>query len=160
MTVQEPQALQSVLHFHKTFNAYIGQEFSMPSKDVCELRVALLQEELDELKVAIAQGDLVEALDALTDLQYVLSGAVIARWAHPLFADAFAEVQRSNMSKTCKTVEEAEKTQHYYQTERNTPCTIHQKDDVYIVLRDTDNKVLKSVDYSPADLETVIANHT
>lgn len=34
------------------------------------------QEELNELKEAIAQNDLVEVADALADLQYVLSGAV------------------------------------------------------------------------------------
>ena len=41
------------------------------------LRVNLLREELKELEAAIADNDLVEVADALADLQYVLSGAVL-----------------------------------------------------------------------------------
>ena len=37
----------------------------------------LLPEELNELKQAIEDNDLVEIADALCDLQYVLSGAVL-----------------------------------------------------------------------------------
>ena len=44
--------------------------------------------------------------DALADLQYVLAGAVLEFGMGDRFASIFNEVQRSNMSKACTTVEE------------------------------------------------------
>ena len=62
------------------------------------------------MKEAIEQNDLVEVADALADIQYVLAGAVHEFGLGEKFADLFDEVQRSNMSKACKTREEAERT--------------------------------------------------
>lgn len=42
------------------------------------LRLSLLREELEELRLAVAEADRVGVLDALTDLQYVLDGAFLA----------------------------------------------------------------------------------
>lgn len=64
-----------------------------------DFRVALLQEELNELTAAIAAGDEVEVLDALTDLQYVLDGAFLSLGFHKMKRLAFDEVHRSNLSK-------------------------------------------------------------
>jgi len=58
-----------------------------------------LAEELDELKEALAAGDMVETLDALIDLQYVLDGAFLSFGLHGVKTAAFNEVHRSNMSK-------------------------------------------------------------
>ncbi len=63
------------------------------------LRLHLLQEELAELAEAMLEDDLVGCLDALCDLQYVLSGAVLSLGLQDVFDEAFAEVHRSNMSK-------------------------------------------------------------
>ncbi len=62
-----------------------------------KLRLNLLQEELDELREALEQGNIVEALDALTDLQYVLDGAYLSFGLQALKKAAFDEVHRSNM---------------------------------------------------------------
>ena len=43
-------ALNQVAEFHKTFNAPILDTPQIPSKERCELRISLLQEELNELK--------------------------------------------------------------------------------------------------------------
>jgi predicted HAD superfamily Cof-like phosphohydrolase len=56
--------LEKVKCFHDTFNAPVLDTPQMPSEDRCELRVELLQEELNELKLAIENDDLVEILDA------------------------------------------------------------------------------------------------
>jgi predicted HAD superfamily Cof-like phosphohydrolase len=70
---------------------------SFPSTEVIGLRLALIQEELEELEDAIDQRDLVEVADALTDLLYVIYGA---GHAFGLDLDAcFEEVHASNMSK-------------------------------------------------------------
>ena len=46
-------ALNQVAEFHKTFNAPILDTPQIPSKERCELRISLLQEELNELKVLL-----------------------------------------------------------------------------------------------------------
>jgi len=154
--LKNPKVLDSVLAFHKMFDAYIWTTPHIPSKDVCDLRVWLLQEELDELKEAIDNGDLVEIADAFTDIQYVLSGAIISFGMQDIFAELFEEVQSSNMSKACETREEAEKTVQKYAW-LDQQWTIKEKDDKYLVLRDTDNKVLKSINYKPADIQWILS---
>lgn len=152
----EPTALNDVAAFHDTFNLPIEPQPVIPAPKRCELRVSLLQEELDELKQAISDGDLVEVADALSDLQYVLSGAVLEFGLGDHFAALFAEVQRSNMSKTCKTLAVAQATQQHYLDTKGVTSHIIEKNGEYLVYRDTDKKVLKSVAYSPADLKKII----
>ena len=85
----------------KTFMETFGQEVktkpSFSSDKVNTLRYELIEEELDELKVAMENKDLLEVADALTDILYVTYGA-----GHAFGIDldkCFEEVQRSNMSK-------------------------------------------------------------
>jgi len=156
MTYQEPQGLNSVKKFHDLFNAYVWNKPHIPAKEIAEFRVRLLQEELDELKEAIANNDLVEVADALTDIQYVLSGAVLSFWMQDICNDLFEEVQFSNMSKACKSMEEAEATVEYYKNERDTEGYIKQQGELFLVYRKSDDKVLKSVNYHQADLAPII----
>lgn len=60
--------------------------------------------------------------------------------------DAFAEVQASNMSKTCATVDEAEETIRV-RSEEHGPCYYKEVEGVYIVYRESDDKVMKSINY-------------
>jgi len=152
MTIVEPEALNDVKKFHELFNAYIGNTPHIPPTDVCELRVNLLQEELDELKQAIEDKNIVEIADALVDLQYVLSGAVLSFGLQDMFAELFAEVQYSNMSKACSTQEEADETASYYKEHKQVDSIITEKDGKYIVNRVGDKKTLKSINYHPANL--------
>lgn len=152
----EPNALNDVALFHDTFNLPIISEPAIPSKDRCNLRIALLTEELDELREALDNNDIVEAADALADLQYVLSGAIIELGLANRFKAIFDEVQRSNMSKTCKTMAEAEATLAYYRTEKDTEGYIVEKNNEYLVYRTSDKKVLKSINYSAADIKGLV----
>ena len=65
----------------------------------------------------------------------------------------FDEVQRSNMSKACGSMEEALSTQEMYLREKSTESSIVLKGDKYLVYRKEDGKVLKSVAYSPAQIK-------
>ena len=159
MTLPEPQALNSVMDFHRLFGAYIWDKPHIPDAKTCELRINLLQEELNELKDAIANNDLTEVADALTDMQYVLSGAVISFGLQDFFVNLFDEVQRSNMSKACTTQEEAQETIKKYES-LDQQGSIIEKNGVYLVLREMDKKVLKSVSYSPANLQDIIHKYT
>ena len=154
--MQKLDSLNQVAQFHQTFGAPILAEPTIPSTDRCGLRVSLLAEELDELKEAIAANDLVEIADALCDLQYVLSGAVLEFGLGEKFVDLFNEVQRSNMSKACQSLEEAEYTVKFYQDKDGTEAEIKEEHGVWKVFRKSDNKVLKSINYSPADLVSIL----
>ena len=148
--------LQSVSEFHETFKAPILESPQIPSKERCELRVSLLQEELNELKQAIEDNDLVEIADALADLQYVLSGAILEFGLKEKFNTLFDEVQRSNMIKACNSQQEALATLSHYKQKDGTEGRYEQVNGKYIVYRSADNKVLKSVGFSPASLEDII----
>ncbi len=154
--MKDPKSLTSVAAFHQTFQHPILDTPQIPSEQRCQLRINLLAEELDELRKAVEDKDLVEIADALCDLQYVLSGAVLEFGLKDKFSDLFDEVQRSNMSKACKTVEEAEVTMQFYKDRDGVESYYKEKDGLYLVFRTADNKTLKSVNYSPADLSSVL----
>lgn len=157
--MQEPKALNSVAEFHKTFKHPILDEPKIPSEDRCKLRVSLIAEELKELEEAIVAKDLVEVADALCDIQYVLSGAILEFGLGDKFKALFDEVQRSNMSKTCKDMAEAEATQAHYLAKDGTESYIEESDGHFLVYRKSDNKTLKSVNYSPADLKSILSDN-
>ena len=48
---------------------------------------------------AARAGDLVEVLDALADIGYILAGTIINHGMQDIYDDAFNEVHRSNMAK-------------------------------------------------------------
>lgn len=155
----DPKSLTSVADFHKTFKHPVLPAPAIPDEKRCKLRVALLAEELNELQEAIAAKDLTEVADALCDLQYVLSGAVLEFGLAEKFAELFDEVQRSNMSKACKTKQEAEETVEHYQN-KGVACFYEEADGHYLVYRTEDRKTLKSIYYSPADLEGILMKDT
>jgi len=83
--------------FMKTFGQEVKTKASFSTDKINELRLSLIQEELDELSEAIKNKDLLEVADALTDILYVTYGA-----GHAFGIDldkCFEEVQNSNMSK-------------------------------------------------------------
>jgi predicted HAD superfamily Cof-like phosphohydrolase len=152
-----PGALSSVAEFHTLFRCPVVETPQMPSADRCKLRVSLLQEEVQELEVAIAQSNLIEVADALADIQYVLSGAVLEFGMGSTFQTLFDEVHRSNMSKACATPEEAEETRRHYLQNKKTESYAEQVEPgKWLVYRQGDNKALKSVRYSPANLGGVL----
>lgn len=154
--MEKLDALNQVADFHRTFKHPIEPEPVIPTPQRCELRVNLIAEELEELKAAIADNDIVEIADALCDIQYVLSGAVLEFGLGEKFKALFDEVQRSNMSKVCRTKEEAEATMKHYKETRGFDSYMKKEDGHYLVYRTTDNKTLKSINYSPADLKGIL----
>lgn len=154
--MKTPDALVQVADFHRTFRHPILDTPQIPSAERAKLRVALLAEELKEFQEAIDNQDIVEAADALCDLQYVLMGAVLEFGLGSSFAALFDEVQRSNMSKACDTEEEARATVAHYEA-KGTPCHYVADGDRFLVYRTSDQKTLKNVHYSPADLVGILA---
>ncbi len=155
--MKDPKSLSSVAEFHQLFKHPILTKPSIPSKERAKLRVSLLAEELKELEQAIAAEDVVEVADALCDLQYVLSGAILEFGLANQFKALFEEVQRSNMSKACQSEEEAKATVEHYERQ-GVVCFYKEDGDRFLVYRKSDMKTLKSIKYSPADLRSIIEN--
>ena len=84
--------------FMKTFGQEVKVKAGMSTEKINTLRINLIKEELDELKKAVGDKDILEIADALTDILYVTYGA-----GHSFGIDldkCFEEVQNSNMSKS------------------------------------------------------------
>ncbi len=158
--MEQINSLNQVADFHRTFNAPILDTPQIPSEQRCELRVNLLQEELNELSQAIKDNDIVEIADALADLQYVLSGAVLEFGLGEKFVELFNEVQRSNMSKACDTQQEDLMTLSHYKKKDGTEGYYKKINGKWLVYRASDDKVLKSINYSPAELKKIIKNES
>ena len=125
--------LDAVKEFHETYGLPVKDVPHITDEKTNQLRINLLQEELDELSEALANNDIVEVLDALTDLQYVLDGAYLSFGLHGLKESAFNEVQRSNMSKLGA--------------------------DGKPIVREEDGKILKGPNYSAPDIKQFLINH-
>ena len=124
--MREKTTIESVREFHDTYGVVNKEMPDISDKGINNLRLSLLQEELDELKAALANNDVVEVLDALSDLQYILDGSYLSWGLGHLKETAFNEVHRSNMSKL--------------------------GEDGKPIYREGDGKVLKGPNYTPPDL--------
>tara|TARA_A100001011_G_scaffold204891_1_gene213063 strand:+ start:108 stop:479 length:372 start_codon:yes stop_codon:yes gene_type:complete len=83
--------------FMKTFGQEVKTSSNLSSDKINSLRISLIEEELDELKKAIVDNNILEVADALTDILYVTYGAGHAFGIN--LDQCFDEVQQSNMSK-------------------------------------------------------------
>ena len=91
---------QKVKIFMETFGQEVKNKASFGTDQINQLRYNLIKEELEELRIAMEEKDLLEVADALTDILYVTYGA-----GHAFGIDldkCFNEVQESNMSKLGK----------------------------------------------------------
>ena len=86
--------------FMTTFGQEVKTKPDLSSEKINNLRISLINEELEEFKQAIKNNDLKEAVDALTDIVYVTYGAGHAFGVN--LDKCFDEVQKSNMSKLGK----------------------------------------------------------
>ena len=154
--MKQLDSLNQVAEFHHTYRHPTEEKPLIPSPLRCKLRVELIEEELRELEEAIAENDLVAVADALCDIQYVLSGAVLEFGMGEKFRDLFDEVHRSNMSKACDNEEDAIATVQYYRDRKSTESYYKEVDGKYMIYRKEDNKTLKSIKYSPADLKSIL----
>lgn len=89
----------SLLEFNRAFDIPKLDSPDIGPEDMIELRIKLLREEVEEYAEAARAGDMVEILDALADIGYILAGTIINHGMQHIYDDAFNEVHRSNMAK-------------------------------------------------------------
>ena len=140
------------------FNDMMGKpnnyEPIMPDKKAWMFVYDFILEELEEYKEACEKGDIVGVLDALCDITYVsLGNGTLLHGLKGKIWEAYQEVQASNMSKSCATLEEAEETIKVRSEEKGHPCHYEKIGDRYIVYRSSDRKVMKSINYFSPNLK-------
>jgi len=148
--------IKMVEEFHNAFQAPVLTNPQIPSEKRCDLRISLMQEELNEIKEAIDKGELVDVADGFGDLMVVLCGSIIEFGLGDKFNNIFDEIHRSNMSKACSTEEEAQMTLEHYKQKDGTEGYYKQVSDKWVTYRNGDDKVLKSVGYSPANIKGML----
>ena len=91
--------VKSLLEFNQAFDIPKLESPALAPDELIELRIKLLEEEVQEYAEAARTGDLVEVLDALADIGYILAGTIINHGMQHIYDHAFNEVHRSNMAK-------------------------------------------------------------
>ena len=140
------------------FNEVMGKSWQnrvVPTidQDDADFVVNFIQEELDEMKEAIKQNDIVGVLDAILDITYVgLGNGALVFGLKDKILPGYAEVQASNMSKICKTEQEAIETVKLRSEQQGEPCHYVKKDVGFVVYRSRDMKVMKSINYFAPNL--------
>ena len=141
------------------FNNVMGKSYQNQTKPTinredADFVVNFIQEELDELKEAIENRDIVEVLDAILDIAYVgLGNGAMVFGLKDKIEVGYAEVQASNLSKICSTEEEAIKTVEVRSKEQKSPCHYEKTKYGYVVFRTKDSKVMKSINYFRPNLK-------
>ena len=134
------------------FNALMGKpnnyEPVIPERKEWEFVYSFILEELEEYRTACEEGNIVEVLDALCDITYVsLGNGAMLHGLKDKVWPAYQEVQASNMSKACKTEEDAKATVIKRASEQGEECHYEKVGAYYIVYRTRDRKVMKNVNY-------------
>ncbi len=115
-----------VKEWHLTYGVPVGTTPSLLT-DRLSLRLGLIEEEWLELAEAVESQSLIETLDALGDMVYVIYGMAIEMGVN--LSEVLDEIQRSNMSKLG-----------------------HDGNPIYR----EDGKVLKGPNYTPPDIASVL----
>ena len=147
--------VDEVQEFNDTFGKPNNYEPTIPEKKEWQFVYDFILEELEEYREACERGDIVEVLDALCDITYVSIGnGTMLHGLKSKIWPAYQEVQASNMSKACKTEEEAIQTVSQRSEEQGQACHFEKvAEGRYIVYRTSDRKVMKSINYFAPDLE-------
>lgn len=97
----KPAPGQMLREFHRDKAIHGGLMPDEPTADVPpdvrDLRIALLDEEVEELREAMIKGDIVAIADGIADVVFVAVGTAVPYGID--FDAVFAEVHRSNMTK-------------------------------------------------------------
>ena len=153
------QQIEQVKAFMKVMGQFMSDVPVIPENDIRSLRFSLIQEENEELVTA---DNIVDVADALCDSLYVLLGAFNAYGFSPeLLEELFNEVQRSNLSKVCKSLTEAKDTKAKYGQQKIETVIkeVRLEGEKYWTVVRLDGKVLKSIKWSEPQLKPILERH-
>ena len=146
--------VSEVEEFNETMGKPNNYSPQIPSRKEWEFVYNFILEELEEYKQACEEGNIVEVLDALCDITYVsLGNGAMLHGLKDVIPQAYAEVQASNMSKACKTEEEAIETVKVRSEQQRESCHYEKVGEYWVVYRSRDRKVMKSINYFRPNLK-------
>lgn len=167
--VEEMQRKVSILPVHSYVSIWgtkIGEEYPrrpVPKGEAnVSLDVKLIEEEVRELLNAVQQDDYQQICDGIGDALWVISQLGMKYGFN--INDINRAVFQSNMSKLCRSIEEAEATVIAYRDGAH-PDKIGQfidtyyeqtSEDTWVVKRYSDNKVLKSINFRSPDFNFML----
>lgn len=96
--MSKKSTIEQVREFNQAYGLPLPEKPSLSDGQI-ELQCDLMREEFGEFESAYVSGNIIEALDGLLDMQYILDGLFLKLGMADIKAEAFAEVHRSNMSK-------------------------------------------------------------
>ena len=131
-----------------------GKIYTIDS-DRMDLHRKLFLEEMNELLYGIDTNDIKEVQDGVADLIFVMVGMLMELGVNP--HEVFYKVYESNMSKVCKSEDEAMATVELYAAgihpdkmgEKINTCYKDVGNGFFVVERVSDGKVMKSMNYQP-----------
>lgn len=157
---------EKVINFNTQFGVLQDKELK-PKLDIfdkdpkqVDFCMKLIREEMGELETAVQNKDYIETIDALADLIYVILG-MSARIGTDM-DKAFNLVHDNNMSKLCKTEEEAQRSVKYYidnkeKFEYDSPHYRKAPDGIHwVVFNESTRKILKSIEWKPVNLKVLL----
>lgn len=183
--IYKADAVNNVRTFMQVGGTPVATEPTLPSKEALMLYLNLILEEVVEFAIAshhegenyinaallkafnkvnaIAtkmrkegkENNIVDALDALVDLEYVMHNATNGLGLHNVFHDAHDLVHASNMSKFTRIKSEADATLEAYKAEGKDAVVVKVYD-YYVVKRIEDGKILKAACWNEADLSGLV----
>lgn len=163
-----PTDFEAVKEFNTTFGVPVHdtprEDIFTIDKALLEYRLKLIREEVAELEQACIDHNIVETIDALADIIYVVQGMASSLGIN--LDKAFDIVHQSNMSKVCKDEDEAQRTVAYYEANRgvlgyDSPAYRKSADGrFFVVYNKSTMKILKSVNYTRADFSSLLTQRT
>lgn len=154
---------QKVGQFHQVFghpiHDHVQKDVIIQNPKLAELRLNLIEEEFTELKDAVRSNDMVEVIDALSDILYVVYGMGHAFGIN--LDKSFDLVHESNMTKLCKSEVEARESVEHYKTlpgfeDVNVGYRLADDGVNYVVYNVSTGKILKSKYFKLPNFSTLI----
>lgn len=124
--------------------------------ELVKYRSLLINEENGEFNDAVRDENFPETIDALGDMLYVIYGAFSSYGVNA--DEAFDLIHISNMSKLCKTEQEAIETVEFYIKDGRYDSPNYKLSSdgkYYIVYNKSTKKVLKSINYHPVKFDSL-----
>lgn len=182
---EDDKPINKIRVFMETFNQPIAKSPIIPTREVCNFRIGLILEELIELAEGCGSNVLSDfglklyessekirykvenqreqlqpnktaIIDAFKDLEYVTYGGELTFGLQEVSEEAFEEVHNSNMSKLCNSYDEAKQTIEKYASEGIEVESTEDNNGKFLILRKSDGKVLKSINYKEANFDRFI----
>ena len=144
--------IEQVLEFHKVFEHPIGDVAKALSIKRGLQRHSYMKEELQEFHDAVEAEDLVEQADACIDIIYFALGTLVELGLSDKYEALFANIQASNISKVCLSMESAIRTAEAH----DQPTTIKPIGSYWKVSDANTNKIVKAETYFKPNLKEII----